>query len=787
MEKDIAKLREHESETARQKISQIKTEEEAKQEEKKAEQLKKAAEEREKAEMEARKKEEELKKIKEGAALRESKFKLEASERATRERESIRAQLKEAQVREEAERRRFLESVAEKAGEPTPPPPPLMSERPPVPPPIPPAPIEPALPPPPALIETPAVPPLLPPKSEIVIPQKEPVAVKKLFKFSFPLFKITKPRLPRIQLPKVKLPKVQIPKVKLPKIQPLKVPLPKLNGYFPQKPSIFEKIWIRIVVSLFILAVLATLVTFWYWYLVIRSQAQSQAPAQTPLIVTQKTEPEKPEIIQKLLRSGYSIPASVRVINAIIIHSGHNTTNGNPYDLESVIESYKAVSVATHYLISRDGTIYQLAPDYAIAYHAGAGKMPDGRSNINNFSIGISLVYRETEGPDDAQYKALGWLIKDLVDKYSIPAENILGYKDVAPEKITPWNFDWDKLKLLLSSAIPTLSLSGEGEFILNNLTIDKKIGQLLMIGFEETTLTPELKNLLETVHPGGVILFEKNIKKPPQIKKLIDDLQQVSLSQTGLPLFVAIDQEGGTISRLSFIKEKTGQSDIKSTDQAYKAGVERGAELKELGINLNLAPVIDLAETGDFIYNRSFQQESEETGFLAKALASGQKTAGILTAIKHFPGYSGIAFNPEDQLAIVSDVPQTKGFQKVMEANPEFVLLASVIYPSIDPDLPIAFSPRGVAFLKEKLGETPLVITDDLSQKSFFDNFSLKEIVTRPIMAGVDILLFSDYKSGANAAFALKKMVQREDISEEIINRTALRIIRLKQGYLNF
>jgi len=121
--------------------------------------------------------------------------------------------------------------------------------------------------------------------------------------------------------------------------------------------------------------------------------------------------------------------------------------------MEKVIEEYRMYKVAPHYLISHDGAIYRLVPDEAVAYHAGVSRMPDGsRVNIiNNFSIGIELIYIKTESPNEEQYQSLAQLVKYLKEKYNIPPGNILGHNQIAPGiKDDPWNFDWEKFNTLL-------------------------------------------------------------------------------------------------------------------------------------------------------------------------------------------------------------------------------------------------------------------------------------------------------------------------------------------------
>lgn len=316
-------------------------------------------------------------------------------------------------------------------------------------------------------------------------------------------------------------------------------------------------------------------------------------------------------------------------------------------------------------------------------------------------------------------------------------------------------------------------------EELLAGMSLEEKVGQLFIIGIEPQDLTPALKSIFEELSPGGIILFSKNIANENQVKKLINDLQDLS----SLPLFVAIDQEGGIISRIPFLNEQTSQVEINNEAQAFQVGLERGRELKALGFNLNLAPVLDQLNPDDFLYQRGFQRNAETIGKLGKAIVEGQKEAGILTAIKHFPGYTGVTFNPEEILARLPIVPEISQFKKAIEAKPEFVMTSNAIVTELNPVRRFMFSQPDIKFLRDSLPGNYLIITDDLSQNVLLQKFSLEDILTTPINAGVDILLFSDYRESPEKAIkAFLGAVKDNKISREIIDQTVLKIIKLKQ-----
>ena len=316
------------------------------------------------------------------------------------------------------------------------------------------------------------------------------------------------------------------------------------------------------------------------------------------------------------------------------------------------------------------------------------------------------------------------------------------------------------------------------------NLSLEQAIGQVLLIGFEGTYLTPELEELMKRLRPGGVLLLARNITDSQQLQKLTQELQALSLEYSSLPLLVAVDQEGGLISRIQFGKEKTAQSTIETPAQAYAVGKERARELKSLGVNLNLAPVLDTTGPHDFLFERTFQTEGLEAGRLARALLAGQKSENILSTLKHFPGYGSISFNPEKKLATVQEFPDISPFAFALSSEPEFLLTSNVIYSTVDKNYPFSFSIEGMSLIREELGFQGIILSDDLAQPALLDNYSFEEIVFLPLRAGMNILMFAETPEATQAHKLLLQQAATDETLRKQIEASANRVLDLKKKF---
>ena len=143
-----------------------------------------------------------------------------------------------------------------------------------------------------------------------------------------------------------------------------------------------------------------------------------------------------------------------RAIDTIIIHSSYNPRAKDKYSLEAVLKIYKRFKVAPHYVILRDGSIYQLVDEKDVANHAGISHLPTPpyTKKVSSFSIGIELVENKKYTPTEEQYKSLAELVKDIESRYKI--KNILGHKDITRRKTDPWNFDWAKFNAMINVVV---------------------------------------------------------------------------------------------------------------------------------------------------------------------------------------------------------------------------------------------------------------------------------------------------------------------------------------------
>lgn len=332
---------------------------------------------------------------------------------------------------------------------------------------------------------------------------------------------------------------------------------------------------------------------------------------------------------------------------------------------------------------------------------------------------------------------------------------------------------------------------------VISHMTLEEKIGQMLLVGIDGTTLDSTASKMISRDKVGGIILYADNIEN---LKGLVSLTNELKASNAGspAPLFISVDQEGGKVSRLP--KEyaaipsngTVGASD--RTDAGKTMGKLLAREVLSAGFNMNFAPVLDINSNPDnpVIGNRAFGNTAETVIKLGIAEMKGMAGEGIIPVVKHFPGHGDTSVDSHLDLPVVSKNASQLAklewlpFQKAIQEKADAVMVAHILYPKIDPDKPASLSATIIGKqLREELGFKGVVITDDLTMGAITDHYTLSAAAIETVLAGSDILLVAhEYDNEQAVRSALLNGVRNGKITENRINESVLRILSLKEKY---
>lgn len=304
-------------------------------------------------------------------------------------------------------------------------------------------------------------------------------------------------------------------------------------------------------------------------------------------------------------------------------------------------------------------------------------------------------------------------------------------------------------------------------ETILEQMSIEEKVGQLFMFGFDGTTLSPENKKFLQERNIGGVLLLRKNITSEKQLKELIKDIH----STNDIPLFISIDQEGGVVSRIRWNETLTkSQSEINTSEQAYSLAKSRGNILKNLGINMNLAPVVEyITDVNSFIYNRVYRGTKDDVLLKSISSVNGYTDSGIISVLKHYPGHSNSSPDSHFNLPIVNIKDENwdeyiEPFSKIFEQTTvDALMVGHIKFPNIDSKPSTISKEILTERLLNDLSYKGIVISDDMEMDALDDIDSYTNIAKQALLAGNDILIYSKYSN--------KYPTIQKDVYEFILN----------------
>lgn len=334
-------------------------------------------------------------------------------------------------------------------------------------------------------------------------------------------------------------------------------------------------------------------------------------------------------------------------------------------------------------------------------------------------------------------------------------------------------------------------------------MTLQQKIGQLMVIGFDGTTVDAELRSMIVDDHVGGVILFARNVRSPEQVARLTNELQKIALENGNPGLLIAIDQEGGRVARLT---EETGFTEFPAAmaitatcdpENARRIAIAMAVEMRAVGINVDFAPDLDVNNnpSNPVIGIRSFSSDPAKVAEYGVAFAQGLQENGVMAFGKHFPGHGDTGVDSHIDLPVVPhdrarlDKVELYPFRAAIQADFAGIMSAHVTFPAIDPTpgMPATLSyPVLTGLLRDELGYDGLIITDSLEMGALASN-GYPPQVAAPLAfaAGADLLLFNrDHAIHREVFEKLMQAVRDGKISQERLDDSVRRILQAKQRF---
>lgn len=358
------------------------------------------------------------------------------------------------------------------------------------------------------------------------------------------------------------------------------------------------------------------------------------------------------------------------------------------------------------------------------------------------------------------------------------------------------------------TDAAETEAPSSSAELRLARMTLEERVAQLFFVTPEAlcavkgpiTATDEQTRTSFDRIPVGGLLLMGQNLREPEQTKALLAGLRALSRDRLGLPLFLGVDEEGGSVARISGnpafgLEPIPDMAEIGASgdpQRAWMIGRTMGAYLRELGFNLDFAPVADVLtnEENTVVRRRSFGRDAESVTAMADALAEGLLEAGVLPCWKHFPGHGGTAEDSHKGFAVsqrrfgeLPDSEELAPFAEAARRGAPMIMTGHITVPDTpDEALPASLSKPLIDLLRgPELNYDGLLITDALSMGAVTQRFSPGEAAVLAFAAGNDLLLVSDHLNEAYEA--VLRAVEDGTIPTERLDESVLRILRAKEA----
>ncbi len=325
-------------------------------------------------------------------------------------------------------------------------------------------------------------------------------------------------------------------------------------------------------------------------------------------------------------------------------------------------------------------------------------------------------------------------------------------------------------------------------------LTLEEKVGQVMMVGFNGQTVDPSIEALLKGYHVGGVCMFGRNISSAEQIARLNDDVR--TLMAKGVPPFITVDQEGGNVVRIAdgnvVLPGNMALGATRDTALAYEAGLAQGEDLRRLGFNMNLAPVLDVNSNpkNPVIGIRSFGDDVALVSAMGAQFVKGQQGAGIATIAKHFPGHGSVDADSHKALPVIQTPAaelrrQLEPFTAAMAEGLDGMMTAHIATPTLSngDDTPATLSHRVLGeLLRQEMKFDGLVLTDELEMDAIARRYGVGHAAVMALNAGADMVLIPWRAEKKVEVFeALLSAVKNGDLPLEKLDVAVRRVLTLK------
>ncbi len=338
----------------------------------------------------------------------------------------------------------------------------------------------------------------------------------------------------------------------------------------------------------------------------------------------------------------------------------------------------------------------------------------------------------------------------------------------------------------------PTATIEEKAAAIAASMSPEDKVGQLLMAGIQQSALDAEAAKQIGECHIGNIILFDRNMESQQQVRQLTAALRKQIAAQSHIAPFIALDQEGGQVLRMrQDFPDVPGEAAVGESgkpEEAKKWAVVTGQTLKDMGINVNFAPVVDLGSKA----GRSYSTNPDTVTAFALQACQGYREVGIWCALKHFPGIGRAKTDPHidgDRVQVSREEleqQELKPFHDMLQQVPQddvFVMVSNVTFPALDAQWPACLSANVMTdLLRNTYQYQGLILSDDMEMGAMAKHYAFSDMGVMAVKAGADIVLVChDYGHERETYEGLVKAYQEDEAFRQLVDEKVKRIIRIK------